>query len=156
MPLDEVLRDTTALGGLAVYGIASLFFLLAGNVGVFVQLVAGLVLLSFVTAIVRLLFFRKRPDRQGYRSLIGRIDASSFPSIHATRATVLAIVLAQFFVQPLVRLLLVLCVLAVAITRVLLRRHYVTDVVGGLVVGGLVGWLTLVIAPFVFSVLGLA
>ena len=155
MPMDEVMRDTTALGGLAVYGVVALLFLLLGNVPLFVTLAVGLVLCYAIISPMRIVFFRVRPDRQKFKGVFTKIDAGSFPSMHSTRATVLAIVLAQFFTQPAIRVLLVLGVLSVLVTRVLLKRHYASDVIGGIVVGAVVGWLTLLVAPFVLGALGL-
>jgi membrane-associated phospholipid phosphatase len=149
MPLDEVMRDTTALGGLAVYGFAALLFLLLGEARIFWLLVIGLVLCYAIISPIRLIFFRRRPDKQQFSGVFTKIDASSFPSMHSARSTVLAIVLTQAFPQPSVRALLALGVLAVVVTRVLLKRHFVSDVIGGVVVGAVVGWLTLFVAPFV-------
>jgi membrane-associated phospholipid phosphatase len=71
--------------------------------------------------------------------------------MHSARSTVLAIILTQAFTEPLVRALLALGVLSVVVTRVLLKRHFVSDVIGGVVVGAVVGWLTLFVAPFVLA-----
>lgn len=153
MPLDEVMRDTTALGGLAVYGFVAALFLLLGKTDVFVMLTVGLALCYGVIAPIRLLFFKVRPDRQRFSGFFTKIDAGSFPSMHSARSTVLAILLAQVFTEPLIRTLLVLGVLSVIVTRVLLKRHYVRDVIGGVVVGAIVGWLTVLITQFVLGVL---
>lgn len=151
MPLDEVMRDTTAMGGLAIYGFVAVLFLLVGRADVFAQLLVGVVLLYAIIAAIRLLFFKVRPDRQRYKGIFTKIDAGSFPSMHSARATVLAIILAQFFTNPLARALLVLGVLGVVVTRVLLKRHDVTDVIGGVVVGAVIGWLAMLAAPIVLA-----
>lgn len=155
MPLDEVMRDTTALGGLAVYGFIAVLFLLLGKTSVFAQLVVGLALCYGIIAIIRLVFFRIRPDKQKYSGFLTKIDAGSFPSVHSARVTVLAIILAQFFAEPLISAWLALGVLAVVVTRVLLKRHYVSDVIGGIVLGSLIGWLTLLVTPVILAMLGL-
>lgn len=151
MPLDEVMRDTTALGGIALYGFIALFFLLLGSAEVFVQLAIGIVLLYAVISPLRLLFFRIRPDHSAYAGLFTKIDAGSFPSMHSARSTLLAIVLGTVFNSALAWALLALAVVAVISTRVMLKRHYVTDILGGIVVGVLVGWLTIVLTPLVLG-----
>ncbi|MEM2916329.1 MAG: phosphatase PAP2 family protein [Candidatus Woesearchaeota archaeon] len=148
MPLDEVMRDTTALGGLAIYVVVALIFFLLGNYRVFVELVVALALLYAVIAMIRTLFFRKRPDSQKYSGFFTRIDAGSFPSMHSARAVVLAVILAIVFPQSTIRVLLAIAVLAVAYTRISLRRHYVSDVIGGLVLGAIVSWAAIRLAPF--------
>lgn len=147
MPLDEVMRDTTALGGLALYGFVAVLFGLLGNTAVFVQLVVGLVLLYAVISPIRLLFFRTRPDKQKYSGFFTKIDAGSFPSMHSARVMVLAVVLWYFFTESFVRALLVLGVLGVLITRIALKRHRAVDVIGGVVIGVIVGCLALWLAP---------
>ena len=155
MPLEEVMRDTAALGGLALYGLIAVLFLLLGKLNVFVMLVIGLALCYGIISIIRLVFFRIRPDKQRYSGVFTKIDAGSFPSMHSARVTVLAIILAQFFAAPVISALLVLGVLSVVVTRVLLKRHYVSDVVGGVVIGALIGWLTLLVTPVVLATLGI-
>ena len=153
--MEEVMRDTTAFGGLAVYGFAALLLLLLGNTTVFVTLVIGIALCYAIVSPIRIFFFRRRPDKQKFSGVFTKIDAGSFPSMHSTRATVLAIVLAQVFAQPLVRALLVLGVVSVIVTRVLLKRHYISDVIGGVVLGMLIGWLTLLVTPPLLVAFGL-
>ncbi|MEM4242732.1 MAG: phosphatase PAP2 family protein [Candidatus Woesearchaeota archaeon] len=148
MPLDEVMRDTTAMGGIAVYVVVAVIFFLLGNVKAGVQLIIALVLLYAVIAAVRTLFFRKRPDKQKYSGFFTKIDAGSFPSMHSARAAALAIILALVFPQNTIRVLLVIAVLAVAYTRIRLKRHYASDVIGGLVLGAVVAWAAIKLAPF--------
>ena len=142
MPVEEIMRDTTAFGGLALYCFVAVLFLLTGYVHVFAELVIGLALCYIIIASIRTFWFRRRPDKQKFSGFFTKIDAGSFPSMHSARVTVLAIILAQFFTQPLVRALLALGVVAVIATRVMLKRHYPSDVIGGIVLGTLIGWIT--------------
>ena len=148
MPLDEVMRDTTAMGGLAIYLLVTIIFFLLGNTKAAAELIIALALLYAVIAVIRTIFFRKRPDRQKYSGFFTKIDASSFPSMHAARSAVLAIILAIVFPQNTIRILLIIAVLGVAYTRVRLKRHYESDVIGGLILGVLVAWLAIKLAPF--------
>lgn len=154
MPIAETFQDSAALGGLPLYSVIALVFLLLGRFDVFVQLVIGLVACYGIIALVRLFFFRTRPDRQKYRGFLTKIDAGSFPSLHSARAAVLAVVLSQVFVQPFVRVFLWVLVIVVALMRVVLRRHFVGDVIGGVVLGLLVGWLVLLASPYVLAGFG--
>jgi len=147
VPLEETLRDTTALGGNAVYGMVALMFLLTGDTETFVYLALALILLYAIISIVRLLFFRVRPDKQKYAGFFTKIDAGSFPSLHSARATALAIVTGVAFPDFAIRAVLALGVLAVVVTRVVLKRHYITDVIAGVALGGIVAWLTFFIPP---------
>lgn len=143
--LEEVLRDTTALGGLAVYGFITVLFFAIGKTETSIILIIAFIISYAIVSLIRLIFFRKRPKKQKYKSWITKIDAGSFPSIHSARAAILAFVLWTIFPQILVKVLLVLSVLAVIVTRVMLKRHYIGDVVGGVVLGLLVAWATVAI-----------
>jgi undecaprenyl-diphosphatase len=147
MPLEETLRDTTALGGNAVYAIVALMFFLTGDTETFVYLALALIMLYAIISIVRLFFFRTRPDKQKYSGFFTKIDAGSFPSLHSARATVLAIVTGTAFPDIAIRAVLALGVLAVVVTRVVLKRHYISDVIAGVALGGIVAWLTFFIHP---------
>lgn len=148
------MRDTTALGGLALYVFIAALFLLLGYFGMFVELAIALVLMYACISIVRLMFFRVRPDRQKYHNWLSKIDAGSFPSMHSMRAGTLAVLLAAFFADYAVGTLLVLGVLAVVFTRVALRRHYWIDVLAGLVLSAPIAWLAMFLTPFVLDALG--
>lgn len=148
MPLDEVTRDAAGLGGLAIYVLVAIIFFLLGNIKVAAELIIALALLYAVIAVIRTIFFRKRPDRQKYSGFFTKIDASSFPSMHTARSLTLAIILATVFTQQTIRILLAIAVLGVAYTRIRLKRHYTSDVIGGLILGAVVAWAAIKLVPF--------
>ena len=64
------------------------------------------------------------------------VDKMSFPSGHATRAVALAAFFTYLYPLPLIVCVAVgVWAAAVAVSRVLLGRHHVLDVVGGVAVG---------------------
>jgi len=148
LPLDEVTRDAAGLGGLAIYVLVAIIFFLLGNIKVAAELIIALALLYAVIAVIRTIFFRKRPDRQKYSGFFTKIDASSFPSMHTARSLTLAIILATVFTQQTIRILLAIAVLGVAYTRIRLKRHYTSDVIGGLILGAVVAWAAIKLVPF--------
>lgn len=98
-----------------------------------------LMVVGFIKAAVR----RRRPveNKKDSFMMVGA-DKFSFPSGHASRAVFVAYFflrlwpLSILFVPP----LCAWCV-AVAISRVVMRRHHVADVIAGVFVGLLVGML---------------
>lgn len=64
-----------------------------------------------------------------------KIDAGSFPSIHASRITISFIFLSLTLSDPVVKIVLIVYVLAVYASRVILKRHFPTDVIGGAIIG---------------------
>ncbi len=88
---------------------------------------------------VKRLFKRDRPTWHGDdRTRVRKPRTSSFPSGHASSATFAAIVLTSFTGWPVAALWCTLAVI-IAISRVVVRIHHFTDVLGGVVVGGLLG-----------------
>ncbi|MFM2046080.1 MAG: hypothetical protein RL383_157 [Actinomycetota bacterium] len=88
---------------------------------------------------VKRMFRRERPTVSGD----GRFDVrtpstSSFPSGHASSATFAVIVLAGFAGWP-VSWLFVVVGVTVALSRVVVRIHHMSDVVGGIAFGALLG-----------------
>ena len=88
---------------------------------------------AVLVVILKGIFRRQRPKEKWAIAT----DKYSFPSGHAARATAVAITLA--FALPPLTLLWLLWAVLVALARVALSHHYLSDVGGGLVVGVLVG-----------------
>ena len=133
--LKEVTQDSTALGGLPIYVFTMLFFLLTDYRSNSYRLFIALVLCYSITILIRAIHFKWRPDRQDHSNWIEKIDASSFPSLHSMRAVVLFGTLAYFFSNPLAWIFSILGMILVGGTRILLSRHYLTDVLGGAGIG---------------------
>jgi len=90
-----------------------------------------------LTAALKFLMRRSRPrERAGFYST--RYDYYSFPSGHATRVACLATVFSQQF--PCWAIVFHALALFVALCRVALGLHYVSDVLAGLAVGFLTSW----------------
>ena len=88
---------------------------------------------------VKKLFKRERPTTSGdHRFDVRTPSTSSFPSGHASSATFAAIVLTSFTGFPLA-ILWVAIALLVALSRVVVRIHHLSDIVGGVVTGAILG-----------------
>uniref|UniRef100_A0A8R1Z7Z3 Phosphatidic acid phosphatase type 2/haloperoxidase domain-containing protein n=1 Tax=Pristionchus pacificus TaxID=54126 RepID=A0A8R1Z7Z3_PRIPA len=116
--------------------------LLVLNIGLLVDLAA--------VGLVKIIVQRERPvenvDDQVFEAPIA--DQYSFPSGHTSRATMLGVLLSYFF--PRLTPIGVVFPLMVAYSRVAMGRHYFTDVIGGLTLGGLLGGLVL-LTPMVVN-----
>ena len=86
---------------------------------------------------VKRLFKRERPTTSGdHRFEVRTPSTSSFPSGHASSATFAAIVLTSFTGFPLAAVWLIIA-LVVALSRVVVRIHHLSDIVGGIVTGAI-------------------
>lgn len=135
----EFLQDVKALGGAPFFLIVIVFAFFTYTELAYV-LLWGFVGTLLLTAAIRAVYFRPRPDRTKYRTWWERLDASSFPSLHAMRAFFLATVFSMSFPSVILGVLLFACAGAVAWMRVWKKRHYVSDVVVGCVLGILFGF----------------
>ncbi|GMR33983.1 hypothetical protein PMAYCL1PPCAC_04178, partial [Pristionchus mayeri] len=108
-------------------------------------LVLNIGLLADLAAVgaIKICVQRERPaenvDDQVFEAPIA--DQYSFPSGHTSRAAMLGMLLSYFF-RPLTPIGITFPLL-VAYSRVAMARHYVSDVIGGLTLGGLLGGLVL-------------
>lgn len=148
--LQEMGRDLTALGGVAVVSlatvIAAVFFLLQGKPRSMVYLliaIGGGILLS---TIAKDAFARPRPDLVPHGSIV---YTASFPSGHSMMAAVTYLTLGVLVSRALSRRRLKIYVLSIAvlltvlvgISRVYLGVHWPTDVLAGWIAG--TGWAVL-------------
>lgn len=105
----------------------------------FVSLLLDLIVVGTIKSMVR----RKRPQYNRGHLVIVAMDHWSFPSGHSTRAVMVVTLI--YLYTPLWHTLTshscmakcacVLWMLATACSRVVLGRHYVSDVVGGMIIG---------------------
>ncbi len=145
----ELLQDFKTLGGFPLYCALILASFILGEFGLSSQLFIGLILAFSLTALIRIFYFKQRPVRQSFKTWQQKIDASSFPSLHSMRAAVLATVLAAFFDNRILAVLFFALAVAVASARVLQKRHHMSDVVAGLILGILVGFASIWLARFI-------
>ncbi len=99
---------------------------------------------------IKRLFRRQRPTTSGDERFDVRTPStSSFPSGHASSATFAAIILTSFTGWPMA-LLWCGIALVVALSRVVVRIHHLSDIVGGIVTGAFLGSIAV---PIINSIL---
>ena len=90
-----------------------------------------------VIIVMKMTFRRDRPaTNKDDMYLTGYVDKHSFPSGHATRASIMACVFLQYsFFNDVHKTLIILWAALVCISRVLSGRHHVIDVLCGIAIG---------------------
>ena len=100
---------------------------------------------------IKRIFRRERPTTSGdHRFDVRTPSTSSFPSGHASSATFAAAILTSYTGWPRV-LLWAAIALVVALSRVVVRIHHLSDIVGGITTGAILSVPALVILSSVFS-----
>jgi undecaprenyl-diphosphatase len=103
------------------------------------RVLIGTLAAGTITTLFKWIFRRQRPPEHGAgRGFYTRFDRHAFPSGHAGRSACLLILLASFL-SPWGSVLLAFWVGLVGLARVLLQVHFVSDILGGWVVGLLTG-----------------
>lgn len=139
--MDVFFRQITELGSLVitiVIILVSYFF----HRDIAIRLFIGIVAVTIIAIIIKSLFFRERPEKKKIKTLIDRIDASSFPSVHAARITVLIYWMIIYTNNILMHIILIITGLLVAYSRIYLKKHYYWDVIAGIMIGLIVGIIT--------------
>ena len=132
---DDFFRDITSLGSLWFYAIFMIFFLILKNYSSFKVLLSGFIIMYLAVIIIRSIYFKNRPIKYNYNNAIEKLDASSFPSLHAARTAFLAGFFIEYFSNILTSAFLVVLALTVLYSRTYLRKHDWKDVSAGVVLG---------------------
>jgi undecaprenyl-diphosphatase len=105
----------------------------------------AIALLALVVLVIKFAVRRRRPEGE-WGAIYRNTDPHSFPSGHAARAFLLA-VLGLGWAPPTLAAALVLWAPLVALARVAMGLHYLSDVLAGVVLGIVAGLAALVVMP---------
>lgn len=136
---NDWIRDFTSLGNPLI--LLMVPFAVLGPSSIFYKLLIALCVNEFICSLIKYLFHRPRPDGQTYNGILEKIDAGSFPSIHASRISLVYLTLLFFTNHLSLKIVFALVILVVTYSRVSLKRHYWTDILGGVVIGSIIFFL---------------
>ena len=127
-------KQITELGSLTITAviIIIIYFL---DKGLSIRLFLGILSVTIIAIIIKSLFFYDRPNKQKIRTLIDRIDASSFPSVHSARITVMIYLMISYFSNIILQIFLVIIGVLVIYSRIYLKKHYFRDIMAGTLLG---------------------
>ena len=126
------IRDITTFGGLPTYlGLTLFILLLQGKSELFSNLFMGIILIMLIAILIRTIYYKARPKELPHDTWLERLEASSFPSIHAARSWFLAFLFGQYFASTKLWILLSIAALAICYSRYHRKRHDLWDLLGG-------------------------
>lgn len=134
--LADWMRDLTSLANPLILVFVPFCFLGPGKP--YYYLLLALLINEVVGSLIKLFFHKPRPTGQEYSNAIEKIDAGSFPSLHSSRITVVYLTLFWHSDLLVFQILFLLVIPIVGLSRIFLKKHYLTDVLGGLFFGSLV------------------
>src|SRR3989344_748427 len=138
--LDDKMRDITAFGSVAFYLLVFVLFLAVAPSTAWLLFI-GLMIIHAVAMGIRAYSFKNRPEAEKHPTWLDKIDAASFPSIHAARTIFLMFTLNRYLMNYWLMAVMVAVLMLICFSRIYLRKHDVLDLGGGLVLGTLVYFL---------------
>lgn len=131
-----IFRDLSLLGGIIFYTVFSLFFLSLGEINFFWILLLNFIISTILLGTIRFFYYKERPIKENYSTIVEKINASSFPSMHAWRVGMIFTSFYLYYSHLIVTsIFLFITAVFVCISRVYLKRHYIIDVVVGFLAG---------------------
>ncbi len=135
----EIASDCSALGSTLFVLIVVLLATLSDRTAA-ARLAVGFACVEACGNTIKFLWHRNRPEAQPHETHLERLDAGSFPSIHTARSAMIAVVAGGLWGWfPWWAAATVL----VGVSRIVLRKHRVGDVIGGAILGLSAGWLVM-------------
>jgi membrane-associated phospholipid phosphatase len=132
-----LLQQVTELGGMAFYAIIMVLFIFIDPTRS-LHLLISLVAIMIVSVSIKYLYFTHRPKKQSTSTLVERLDASSFPSIHSMRALALGYWLSHYFNNIFITAYITIVAVLVMVSRILLKKHYLRDVIWGAIFAAII------------------
>lgn len=100
----------------------------------FLPLVTGFFVNEIVCSGIKYFWHKPRPNGQKYTGGLEKIDAGSFPSIHASRISFVYLslgIMHHWIGNSWVMLMSILVILIVGYSRIFLKKHFLIDVLAG-------------------------
>ncbi len=135
---DAVMRYASFFGSFLFFGFAVILFYILHQTLIGLQLFKGGIVVMFLEYTIKVLYKVYRPDFKTTKpiSLFESFqENSSFPSGHSALAALFTTLIhLTYGMLPLTVLFMVMTILT-GLSRIALKRHYVSDVVAGYVIG---------------------
>lgn len=141
---NELMENVSAFGSIFIHILLMAVAFALKDV-VLYPLLKGFVLIYLIGVPIKLLVFKNRPKKMKYKEIWEKFEASSFPSIHAARVVFLALVLCSRFNNNALSAVLFAVAALVMYSRIYLKKHYWGDVIGGLLIGIVIYYLSFIL-----------
>ena len=128
-------RDFTSLANPLILLFVPVIFLFQTNKNAYFVLLIALAINELIVSLIKIIFPKTRPNGQKYTTLLEKIDAGSFPSLHSSRITLVYLTLFTFSTLLIFKIIFLAVIPIVMLSRINLKKHFFTDIFGGFVIG---------------------
>ncbi|MDD5086866.1 MAG: phosphatase PAP2 family protein [Candidatus Nanoarchaeia archaeon] len=135
---DIFFKQITDFGGFFFYFLILGTCLFLNELDLFFNLFLSFIFVMALGILIKLVYFKDRPKKQKATNLFEKLDASSFPSVHAMRAVSLAFWLSLFFNNTVFTIYCFAIAIMVMYSRIYLKKHYFIDILGGILFSGII------------------
>jgi membrane-associated phospholipid phosphatase len=129
-----LVNDFSFLGNVPFYLFVMLVSYFSGNIELFNWLAYTFVLGIIVVFSIKSIHYKDRPQKEEFNIFIEKMLASSFPSSHSLSVTVIAIYIILMYPYQWVIIMSVFACMIVYIQRYITKKHFVVDIIGGILV----------------------
>lgn len=138
--LNEIVRDLTSFGNPIILIIISAILLGFGlNL---IIIILGLIIVEIICSIIKLIYKKERPNKEEHSNILEKINSRSFPSLHAARSSFVFLTLFFLSNSNISKTMFIAMILLIGLTRILLKKHYLIDVIVGYAIGGIIFLIT--------------
>jgi len=132
----EYIRDFTAIGNPFLLLLVAVSTLATFDkfTHYFIILLLAFLLNEFICSTIKYLWHKPRPNGQEFQNGFEKIDAGSFPSIHASRISLVYLSLSYLHYiegNPILVPVFITVILVVGYSRIFLKKHFFVDVMAG-------------------------
>jgi len=132
--LDDTFASITSFGS-PVFYILVILALLKFSVPLALSLFLALIFVELFCIAIKLIYRKERPIPQHREDFFNKIDANSFPSVHSARISLVATMVSLYFKDAPIFITGIIIMLLVGYSRIYLKRHHLTDVLAGFLIG---------------------
>lgn len=131
--IDEIIEDFSSFGDPSILFIIWLLIFKLDINKLFVFFV-GMLFVEIVGGLIKVLWYKERPEKMNHKTILDKVYSGSFPSIHVARAVFVFSFISMEF-SGILLLMFPVIISLVSFSRIYLKKHFISDVFGGFVLG---------------------
>ncbi|MCL3781900.1 phosphatase PAP2 family protein [Prolixibacteraceae bacterium JC049] len=137
--IKDFFRDMTSLGN--PFSVLLFILFCTSSYNQLITSLIGLLCIEILCFSIKFFYYKPRPNSEIFTTRFGKMSAGSFPSIHSARISFIFTQLALIKGEFIFFIISFIVIVVVSFSRVFLKKHYIIDVLFGLLIGLLVSFI---------------